>query len=332
MNNNSNEERITDRHKSELNSKGWTQVDLKLSKELINNSIEGLIKMRNDAIFNDYKPRRIYYDHLITNNLSAIEIPFNKSICNKNIYSFFKEAKIGSLVKGLMDWKNPCCDLARLFCMNNFKYRGNWHRDYKSDLSDVQNNSSQRNFILAGIYLKNQKGFRILKREYDFNGQKTIIKNKKIDDLIQSFSFPISPSPESYYEIDGKVGHVLFFDPFLLHQGSTYGPRLDFHMKFYDSKETRVSRNNFQDFDVIEILNQDFNLPNSSSEVKAFEKKFRIPFVKRSSIIQRLRNSLDYRIGIRNILKMNKIKNKSYKFINNEGWKIDWFSNTQWQK
>ena len=67
-------------------------------------------------------------------------------------------------------------------------------------------------------------------------------------------------------------------------------------------------------------------------DVKLFEEKFRIPFVKRSSIFERIRNSLDYRIGIRNILKMNKIKNNSYNFIKSEGWKIDWFSNTQWQK
>ena len=326
------EERITEKHRLEFDSKGWTQVDLMLSKESIKIAIEGLEKIRKDSILKDYKPRRIYYDHLISNNLSAIEIPFNKSICNKNIHYLFQKAKIGSLIKKLMGWEKPCCDLARLFCMNNFKYRGNWHRDYDCDLSKVQYSSSKRDFILAGIYLRNQKGFRILKKEYDFNGQRTIVKNKELDELIHSFAFPLSPPSDSFYEIEGKVGHVLFFDPLLLHQGSTYGSRLDFHMKFCESKEMTHTRNNFQDFDVIDILNEDFNLPKNSSEIKAFENKYKIPFVKRDSISEKLRNSIDYRLGLRSILKMNKIKNQSYQLIKNEGWKIDWFSNTQWQQ
>ena len=91
MNNYINDERITERHKGEFNSRGWTQIDLGLSKELIKNSIKGLLKMRKDSIANDYKPRRIYYDHLFTNNLAAIEIPFNKSICNENIQTLHPE-------------------------------------------------------------------------------------------------------------------------------------------------------------------------------------------------------------------------------------------------
>ena len=42
---------------------------------------------------------------MIGNNLAAIELPFNKSICNENIRNLFKEAGIGSLVKSLMGWK-----------------------------------------------------------------------------------------------------------------------------------------------------------------------------------------------------------------------------------
>ena len=94
--------------------------------------------MKRLSIKKDYKPRRIYHDHLIRNNKAAIELPFNDLICNLNIKNFFREAKIGSLVKTLMGWEDTCCDLARLFCMGNYKYRGNWHRDYSGDLKTIQ--------------------------------------------------------------------------------------------------------------------------------------------------------------------------------------------------
>ena len=33
--------------------------------------------MRRLSIENDYKPGRIYFDHLISNNKAAVELPFN---------------------------------------------------------------------------------------------------------------------------------------------------------------------------------------------------------------------------------------------------------------
>ncbi len=326
------DKRLKKKNIEEFNSRGWTLIDLKLSQNIINNTLRGLENIRKDAIKKNYKPRRIYYDHLISNNLSAIELPFNKSICNKDIHNLFIKAKIGSLIKSLMNWQSPCCDLSRLFCMGDFKYRGNWHRDYKGDLTTIQNSSSERSVLLAGIYLTNQKGFRILKKDYDFNGIKTIIKNEYVEDTVNSFQYPLNPPSESYYEIEGKVGHVLFFDPFLMHQGSTFGSRFDFHMKFYDSKESKFKRNIFQDFDVIDILDENLELPVNSQEIAKFKKFHKIPFDKKSTVIQRIRNSIDYRIGLRKILKFKKIKNSKYKLIKKSGWNIDWFSNTQWQK
>ena len=78
------EYRISKENKRQFKDNGWTLVDLKLSKEAINNSLKGLREMRKSSIQKDYKPRRIYYDHLISNNPSAIELPFNKEICNGN--------------------------------------------------------------------------------------------------------------------------------------------------------------------------------------------------------------------------------------------------------
>ena len=64
--------RITVDNKSEFNKKGWTLIDLKLSEESIFKALDGLKKMRRLSIENDYKPGRIYFDHLISNNKAAV--------------------------------------------------------------------------------------------------------------------------------------------------------------------------------------------------------------------------------------------------------------------
>ena len=322
--------RITVDNKSEFNKRGWTLIDLKLSEESILKAFEGVKKMRRLSIENDYKPRRIYYDHLISNNKAAIELPFNNLICNLNVKNFFKEARIGSLVKTLMGWEDTCCDLARLFCMGNYKYRGNWHRDYSTDLKKVHDESNLRDFVLVGIYLMPQRGFRILKKEYEFNGIKSIIKDNETDKAIRSFPYPLSPPSDSYHEINGIIGTALFFDPLLLHQGSNFSSRLDFHMKFCNSKNKDYKKNDFQDFSVIDILSENYKLGDYTS--KDINLKL-IPHAKRSTIAQKLSNSIDYRTCLRKVLKINGVKNhKNYNLIKSQGWELDFFSNTIFQR
>ena len=325
--------RISKENKIEFNTRGWTLVDLRLKDDLIKNAASGLRMMKYNSIKNDFRPRRIYYDHLITNNLAAIELPFNRQICNDRVKNFFKEAKIGSLVKTLMGWNNPCCDLARLFCMGKYNYRGNWHRDYSEDLEKIQLNSEIRKVVLVGIYLIPQSGFRILKKNYEFNGKSSIVRNKKIDNLIRTFPFPLSPPENAYNCIEGKIGTALFFDPFLLHQGSNFGERLDFHMKFCNSYEKNDKKNNFQDFSVINILHEDYNFSSDNSRRMKDKALSKIPFTRRSSIFERFYNSIDYRIFLKRILKTSILtKNESYNILKKQGWKIDFFSNTFMQK
>ena len=322
--------RISKTNKKEFYNRGWTLVDLKLTEEVLSNALQGLIEMKRLSSKIDYPPRRIYYDHLFNKNLAAIEIPFNKRICNEKIKNLFKEANIGSLVGTLMNWDNPCCDLSRIFCMGNYKYRGNWHRDYESDLKTIQNNTNFRDVILVGIYLLPQKGFRILKKDYDFNGSKSIVLDEKLDKQIRKFPFPLSPPIESFDVIDGKIGTALFFDPFLLHQGSNYSERLDFHMKFINSNEKINFKNDFQDFSVIEILQENYEL--SSNNFKNDINMRNIPNDKRSTLFQRLSNTIDYRTCLRRFLKIRSLKNnKNYKIIKRNGWKLDLLSNTQYQ-
>ncbi len=330
--NNLQDNRVTAENKYEFNKRGWTLIDLKLSEESILEAQDGLRDMKRLSIKNDYKPRRIYYDHLINNNKAAIELPFNKEICNLNIKNFFKEARIGSLIKTLMGWDNAFCDLARLFCMGNYKYRGNWHRDYSGDLKIVQNDSNLRDVVLAGIYLLPQRGFRLLKKDYEFNGTKSIITNNTIDKAIRSFPYPLSPPTDSYYEINGTTGTALLFDPLLLHQGSNFSSRLDFHMKFCNSTNKVYKKNNFQDFYVIDILSENYKLPLNNFYSKDINLKS-IPYTKTSTIPQKLFNSIDYRTCLKKFFKINGVKNhKDYNLIKSQGWEIDFFSNTIFQR
>ena len=80
MNKNFIDSRISQENKLQFKKKGWTIIDLKLSKESLNNAVSGLKIMKHVSIRDDFKPRRIYYDHLFTNNLAAIELPFNQII------------------------------------------------------------------------------------------------------------------------------------------------------------------------------------------------------------------------------------------------------------
>ena len=325
--------RISPENQFQFNKRGWTLVDLNLTDELIQISLKGLEEMKAKSIENEYKPRRIYYDHLFHKNPSAIELPFNKSICNEKVKYFFKQAKIGLLVKTLMNWENPCCDLARLFCMGDYKYRGNWHRDYIDDLDNIHCLSNKRKIVLVGIYLLPQKGFRLLKKEFDYKGKNSIIKNKIIDKSIRSFPFPLSPPKESFDEIDGQVGKALLFDPLIIHQGSNYHSRLDFHMKFFNSEANENKKNDFQDFSIIDILHEDFKIPLGSNATKNFIKFNNIPFDNRSSFVNRISNSIDYRTCLRRLLKIQSLKaNASYKSLQNNGWKIDFFANTIFQE
>ncbi len=329
---NLSDNRISKENKEEFNNRGWTLIDLRLSPEVIKSATLGLKQMKSDAKKLNYGPRRIYFDHLFNLNIAAIELPFNKVICNNNVKNLFREAKIGSLIKSLMNWEDPCCDLSRLFCMNNYKYRGNWHRDYDDEIDNIHLNSTTRKIILAGIYLLPQKGFRLLKKDFDYKGKNSIIKNKSINKAISNFNYPLSPTKDAYYEINGKIGTVLFFDPLLLHQGSNFNSRLDFHMKFYNCKDNDYSSNNFQDFKVINILNQDFDINSNKKNNKIKSDLSKIPFYRRSNLINRFVNSIDYRFCLRRISKLrNLTKSENYSLLEKEGWKIDKFSNSIWQ-
>ena len=114
------------------------------------------------------------------------------------------------------------------------------------------------------------------------------------------------------------------FDPLIIHQGSSCGNRLDFHMKFCNSKDIAHKKNDFQDFSVIDILHEEYEL-NFDSLLRINN----IPLHKRSSFFNRLITSIDYRTCLRRSLKIFFLKNhSSYKALKESKWDLDHFSNT----
>jgi len=314
--------RLSKEHFEHFREKGWVNIHLGLDDHFIDKVHLALKKMRSDAIINNYKYGRVYFDHLFDFNLAAIELPFNNNICSDIVFKFFQEAKIGSLIKNFIDWQTPLNTLSRLFCMGDYNYRGQWHRDsdYSKSLFDYGNeNKIKIDTIQVGLYTEDQFGFRILKKEYEVGGEKSILK-KELEDHISRLSVPVNPSPKSYYNVGGRKGTILLFDPRIFHQGSTSGSRFDFHMRFIDGGNKKNFKNVFQDFNVVENLKSDF----------LNDTKNQISLIKRQSYKLRLFNSINYVLPLYNIFKIFKEKEKINR-ISNFG-KSDVYSNTLYQK
>ena len=317
------ENRVKDHHFSHFREKGWVNIDLNLDHKFIDEVYYSLKQMRRNAINQKYKYGRVYYDHIFDFNLAAIELPFHDDICTDTVRRFFQKAKIGSILRSFLDWQNPLNVLSRLFCMGNYNYRGQWHRD--AEISDKmydygKDGKIQIDTIQVGVYTENQFGFRILKKDYELGQQKTILKSNKDSENIGNLGIPINPVNESYYMVGGTKGSLLLFDPNIFHQGSTSGSRFDFHMRFKDGKNGNFFKNNFQDFCVIDELKSNPKEYLSSS----------IPLINRHSYSTRLINSINYVLPIHNLYKALK-EYGNIKQISNFG-RPDIFANTCYQK
>jgi len=300
---------------------GWVNINLNLSNQTIESALKDLKEMRRNAIKSNYPYGRVYFDHIHDFNLASIELPFNKSICPNSIKTFFSEAKIGSIIKDFFRWESPTCVLSRLFCMGNYNYRGNWHRDDSvNNIFDYGSSLEKLNIIQVGIYLENQIGFRILKKDFEY-GNKNEIIDYDIEQLNSLNQFPLQPDSSSYFKVGGNAGSILLFDPSIYHQGSNKNARFDFHMRFQKEFKGLSKENNFQDFKVTEHLHEDFDINNLI---------LNIPKINRQKLGDRLLNSLNYFFPFYNFYNILRRK-ESYKKLSKFG-KPDIFSNTLYQK
>ena len=301
--------------------KGWVQVSLGLTDYNIKKYYNSLQNLKNKAEAIKYPMGRSYYPHLFDSNKAAIEAPFNNLIINQDIKLLFEEIKLGNAVHNLMGWEKTYCELVRLFTMNKYKYRGQWHRDY----TDWMEGGSQNHSVQAAIYLQDQAGFRLLKNEYDLSGSN---KNKILNDVASPQTLiPLSLDKKYYDLIDGQAGTVLFFFPGKLHQGSTSNERLDFHMRFtaepfFPTKKEPIvfGKNSFQDFYCRKIYETDANHLNDSIS----------PRLTKIGNFEKIKHSVNYYSGTWNMAKV-----LIYYFRYGRlplPWKFDLLSNTIYQK
>lgn len=318
------DKRINADHLNHFINNGWVNIDLGLDPIFIKKILIEIKLLRKRAMDEKYELGRVYYDHLFNFNLAAIELPFNELICPEIIKVFFKKAEIGSIIKSLFGWENPVCSLSRLFCMGDFKYRGTWHRDhYPGQLFDYFEGSVFKlNKVQVGLYFEDQKGFRLLKKDFEQDNSKSIVDDNIIS-INSKVSFPIQPSEDSYVSVGGKAGSILIFDPSIFHQGSTQKERFDFHMRFEKEIKFKTKKNSFQDFSVIEHLHEKF-------EYKTKKIVGGIPKISRQPLSQRFYNSLNYIIPLYNLYRIFKSRKDIIKL--KKFGKPDFFSNTIFQK
>ena len=100
--------------------------------------------------------KRIYHPHLFDTNIAAIDAPFCKEIIGDDDLSWFPLKSIEEAVTSFIgDGSNLICSLIRVFCMSDFNYCGNWHKD--TDTFD--------RYFQVAVFTKKQEGFRLLNYE-----------------------------------------------------------------------------------------------------------------------------------------------------------------------
>lgn len=300
---------------------GWVTVQTGLDKSSLDRYADKLRAMRASAIASDYQFRRVWWDYIDSDNVAALELPFNKAICDEDVYELFLRIDLGAAVNELMGWADSYCSLARLFCMNNYNYRGNWHRDLDRYVPE----SSALDSLQVGIYVQDQPGFRLLKKEYDAK----FFVNHGVEKLFIDYYFPLDLPKESYVEAVGKAGSILLFNPSLFHQGSSFNERLDFHMRFL-SKERCPSKhplvfNEKLKFSTYDYLSVDFDASKLSDHAG-------IPKEARNGAIRRFVNSVNYKTGALNMIRWMRNRRAYSTLKRTLPVHTDFWANTQFQK
>ena len=286
------------------------------SKPEIQKFYDATIALERKALSSDYLLNRLYYPHIFHNNIAAIESPFNQLICNKGVEEFFIQLGLGSAIRDLMDWEECHLHLARLFTMQKYRYRGNWHRD----LGKWDGNLKDSETIQVALYLKDQDGFRIFKYNYD-----TLLrqKNTSFDEPVANPILPLDCSREYFDEVNGIAGTVLFFNPGIIHQGNSFNKRLDYHMRF--SCNPLARNGNIQaESALFDFYSPDFYAKNFDVTMDPFSPRKRNPPFR-----EKLLNSLNYYTGIVNLIKIMR-KKKSGK--PNFPWRYSVTANTIFQR
>lgn len=241
-----------------------------LFKKAINPSLLEEISKETEDMFHKGKKNlwpfiRVYndYPYLKGNiNVFGLDYPLNRKL-NSNIFNLINKLDYGQKLKEVSNWKNFNTSVIRLHVFENFfNYEGFWHRDGSTFPTPNQ--------IQSVIYLKDEKGFRLVPKD----------KNH----LLEKYDIPLKDNPKinahlrarlpdnMFDVIDAKAGDVLFFEAALLHQGFSKHERMHFHLRHENlTNSCEIDKNNIFNFN--KELMPDYNLNSLYSEYKLYEKK-----------------------------------------------------------
>ena len=122
----------------------------------------------------------------------AVEAPLNQDISKENLFLYFGKINLGQSITKLTNWNRTCCSLIRLFCMENFKYSGHWHRD-REDINQL---------IQVSFYLKDESGFKIRKKFLETKKDNKYPNNLCLD--VNNKLLPMKLNRDEYDIIDAK--------------------------------------------------------------------------------------------------------------------------------
>jgi len=293
---------------SAFSKQGWVKHSIGLDPEKLVHFCNLAEEMVAQSKRKGYPYGRIYQDILGCFNLTAVEAPFHVDVCPQGVLDLLSSLHLGETIKHLNGWQDPCATLARLFCSGSIKHEGAWHRD-----------SNERDaYLIVGIFLKDESGFRILKKATEEKHVREIFGTADMSKA--NFSLPADMPKDTYDELEIKAGEILFFDPAILHQGHHTGSRLNFHLGFcnkpaIDSEFVGVKG---FDFPMLKALHPD------ASELD----RANLPKVKRR-LKNRLIATFNYFLPVMNFLSFSKIVLKR---SNDQPQKVKILANTFYQR
>lgn len=310
---------------SHLLEHGWVSLDMGISKADLKRYRDALLAMRARAVREAYPIGRIYWDYLGTNNLAAIEAPLNDAILDPSLVEMFGRLQLGDLTSSILNWPGSYCSLVRLFCMDGYKYRGHWHRDYPLYQPEVEKLSS----LQVAVYVEDQPGFRILRKGMEFDQDESIFPDESAANDVLLTPLYVNLPEDTYIETKGRAGTVMLFNPSVMHQGSSAKRRLDFHMRFRSTNVPSEDRALVQDeslgFQMLDFLSPEFDLAK-------IKRDNLLPLVERSDFTRRLINTVGYYSGLRNAADFMRLRTEWKKVRRNAPVQKDYGANTLFQR
>jgi len=210
------------------------------SKNLLNETNKIILQAKEKK----WKFVKIYYNAFISKflNIFAISYPLN-NFFESNFDEELLKINYKDKVREITSWREIKTTGIEIQHNIKYNYQSTWHRDWSYCPSECLN-------II--IYLKDEKGLRIVPFEKNYEVNKFISNQKKNYMNIPNDFFNI---------IDAKAGDILIMDSGLLHQGFAKGKRTHIFIRTEEKKVKVEPINNFEnDYSVAEYLKSNLDI------------------------------------------------------------------------